>query len=209
MKDKAAFILQEVSKLYPDAGCELKYSNATELLVAIMLSQQATDISVNSLTRTLFAKYPTLEAFALAPLSQLESDLRTIGLFRAKAKNIKATAAIILDKHHGQIPATQEDLESLPGVGRKTANVYLAEWHNLPRIAVDTHVKRVAGRLGLADEGDTPAAVEKRLMGLYPESAWIRLHHSLLFFGRYFCKAKKPQCRSCPLIQVCLHPDPR
>jgi len=207
MKPDPAFIYKKISELFPDAGCELEYVTETDLLVAIMLSQQATDVSVNKLTRTLFEKYKTFVDYATASLTTLEQDIRTIGLFRSKAKNIQSTARIIQTEYDGKIPSEQELLERLPGIGRKTANVFLAEWHKLPRIAVDTHVKRVSWRLGLAKQNDTPETVEKKLMESYPEAEWIRLHHRFLFFGRYFCTARKPKCVTCPLVNVCHFPD--
>ncbi|MGI6392181.1 MAG: endonuclease III [Candidatus Izemoplasmatales bacterium] len=207
VKPDPQLIYRKISELYPDAGCELDYVTETDLLVAIILSQQATDVSVNKLTKTLFAKYKTFADYAQAPLADLEADIRAIGLFRTKAKNIQMASRIIQSEYGGIIPMQQELLEKLPGVGRKTANVFLAEWHKLPRIAVDTHVKRVATRLGLAKDKDTPETVEKKLMEHYPPSEWIPLHHRFLFFGRYLCKARKPECWRCPLIDVCHYPD--
>ncbi len=206
-KEKAAFILSEISILYPGAHCELNYSNQLELMVAIMLSQQATDMAVNKLTQGLFAKYRTLEDYALSEPQELESDIRTIGLYKNKAKNIILMARMVIAKYNGVFPNDQEKLERLPGVGRKTANVFLAEWYHEPRIAVDTHVARVSKRLGLAKDSDTPEKVEARLMKLYDPGLWIETHHKLLFFGRYFCKAVKPRCKECPLVNVCLKPQ--
>lgn len=179
-----------------------------ELMVAIMLSQQATDASVNRLTPSLFAKYPTIEAYRDVPLPELEQDLCSIGLYNSKAKNIKAMAKIVASEYQGVFPPDQESLESLPGVGRKTANVFLAEWYHLPRIAVDTHVLRVSKRLGLAPKNASPLAVEQSLSKLYPQDLWIDLHHKFVIFGRYFCKAKKPRCHECPIINNCLKPFP-
>lgn len=206
-QEKAAIIHAKISQLYPEAHCELNYSNSTELMVAIMLSQQATDLSVNRLTTQLFKKYRALEDYASKPLGELELDIRTIGLYKNKAKNIRQMAQKVIYDHEGVFPNDQEKLEMLPGVGRKTANVFLAEWYHEPRIAVDTHVSRVAKRLGLAKEKDTPEKVEARLMQLYDRSLWIETHHKLLFFGRYFCKAIKPKCHECPLVDICLKPQ--
>ena len=204
--DHARTIFDEIGKLFPEAKCELSYTSNLDLLVAIILSAQTTDEAVNQVTQELFNRYRTLQDYATASLSDLEAMIRSIGLYRSKARNIQSMAQKVLDDFSGEIPSVQMDLESLPGVGRKTANVYLAEWHHVPRIAVDTHVKRVSIRLGLAYAEDSVAMIEERLMIQYPEADWILLHHRLIFFGRYFCKAKKPECLNCPLYNVCRNP---
>lgn len=206
IKPDAEFIRQEITKLFPDARCELNYSSELELLFAILLSAQTTDVSVNRSTPVLFAKYKTIDDFAEAKVEDLEQSIRFIGLYRNKAKFLKKTAILLRDQFHGIIPADQKALETLPGVGRKTANVFLAEWYHIPKIAVDTHVSRVSIRLGFAPENSTPEVIEKRLMVAYNEKDWIDLHHKFVIFGRYFCTAKKPKCRECPLYQVCLKP---
>jgi len=200
-------IYEEITRLYPNARCELNYQKDYELLIAVMLSAQTTDESVNKVTDSLFTKYQSINDFATVDILDLQNDIRRIGLFRNKSRNIKAMAEIIVREYSGVVPATQEDLEGLPGVGRKTANVYLAEYHHIPRIAVDTHVSRVSIRLGFAQEGDTPEKIEKKLMKLYDESIWIDLHHKLIFFGRYYCKAKKPNCIECPILKYCQKPN--
>jgi len=200
-------IYEEITRLYPNAGCELNYQKDYELLIAVMLSAQTTDESVNKVTDSLFTKYQSINDFATVDILDLQNDIRRIGLFRNKSRNIKAMAEIIVREYSGVVPATQEDLEGLPGVGRKTANVYLAEYRHIPRIAVDTHVSRVSIRLGFAQEGDTPEKIEKKLMKLYDESIWIDLHHKLIFFGRYYCKAKKPNCIECPILKYCQKPN--
>ncbi len=205
--DIPKLIYDEISKLFPLAKCELNYSKEHELLIAIMLSAQTTDQAVNKVTETLFKKYPDILAFKNADLTSLENDIRRIGLYRNKAKNLKKMIDKIVDEFDSRIPDSQKDLESLPGVGRKTANVFLAEYHHIPRIAVDTHVSRVANRLGFSKDGDTPAETEKILIKLYDESLWIDLHHKLIFFGRYFCKAKKPNCKGCPIVKYCKKPS--
>jgi len=204
---EALIIYQEISKLFPEARCELNYRKDYELLIAVMLSAQTTDQAVNKITYSLFNKYRSLPDFANAEISELENDIRSIGLFRNKARNIRLMAKIVEEKHSGKIPSSQSELESLPGVGRKTANVYLAEYHHLPRIAVDTHVSRVAIRLGFADNTDTPEKIEMKLMKMYNDSLWIDLHHKLIFFGRYFCKAKNSNCRICPIMKYCKMPN--
>ena len=171
-----------------------------------MLSAQTTDVAVNKITKKLFNDFTCLEDFANAEQSVLESYIRTIGLYRNKAKNLKKLSQMIIDEFDGKIPKEQKQLEKLPGVGRKTANVYLAEFHQIPRIAVDTHVSRVSIRLGLAKEGDSPKQVEKNLMRIYDENQWIALHHKFIYFGRYFCKARKPNCKECPLLNICKMP---
>jgi len=200
-------VYDEITKLFPNAGCELNYRKDYELLIAIMLSAQTTDQSVNKVTEKLFQKYQSLIEFAEAPVSDLEKDIKHLGLFRNKAKNLHLMTNKILQEFSGVIPKTQEDLESLPGVGRKTANVYLAEMHHIPRIAVDTHVSRVSIRLGFAKMNSNPIEVEKKLMKLYPQDMWISLHHKLIFFGRYFCTARKPNCKECPIIKYCKMPE--
>jgi endonuclease III len=199
-------IFEEISKLFPDAKCELNYGTDLQLLISIMLSAQTTDISVNRVTPELFRRFPTLEAFIEADITEIETLIKHLGLFRSKAKNIKAAVNKINETYGGLIPCTQDELESLSGVGRKTANVYLSEWHKIPRIAVDTHVKRVSVRLGLAADTDSPEKVELKLMKQFSEEKWIELHHKLIFFGRYFCKAAKPDCKICPLLSVCKKP---
>jgi endonuclease-3 len=172
-----------------------------------MLSAQTTDQSVNKVTEKLFKKYLSLEDFASAPQEDLEESIKHLGLFRNKAKNLHLMTNMILNEFQGVIPNEQSKLESLPGVGRKTANVYLAEMHHIPRIAVDTHVLRVSIRLGFAKKGSTPLIVEDKLMNLYPKELWIPLHHKLIHFGRYFCTAKKPNCKNCTIIEYCKWPE--
>jgi endonuclease-3 len=203
---KSEFVYDEISKLFPNAKCELNYRKDYELLIAIMLSAQATDISVNKVTETLFEKYRSLNDFANVKLEDLQNDIRRIGLFRNKSKNVKTMAEIVVNDHDSKIPNTQVELEKLPGVGRKTANVFLSEFYRIPRIAVDTHVSRVSKRLGFAKESDNPVKIEEKLKKTFPESEWISLHHKFIFFGRYFCKAKKPNCKECPIIKYCKKP---
>lgn len=205
-KEKLNRILDEFDRLFPDATCELVHNNELELLIAVMLSAQTTDASVNKLTKTLFEKYHTVEDYANAPLSQLESDLRTIGLYRNKAKNVKAMAQKLLDDFDGKVPCDHEALQTLPGVGRKTANVVISEGFKVPAIAVDTHVERISKRLGFAFKNDSVLVVEKKLMKKIPKERWIKTHHQMIFFGRYHCKAMNPQCQDCKLIDICREP---
>lgn len=206
MNERVECVLNEFDRLFPHAQCELNYGNELELLIAVMLSAQTTDASVNKLTKTLFQKYQSVEDYANAPIEQLEKDLRTIGLYRNKAKNVKAMAQQLIVRFHGQVPCDHEALQSLPGVGRKTANVVVSEGFKVPAIAVDTHVERVSKRLGLAKKEDSVLEVEKKLMKRIPKERWIKTHHQMIFFGRYHCKSMNPQCQNCQLISICKEP---
>ena len=203
IKIKQDRILNTFDEMFPDARCVLNHSNNLELLVAVMLSAQTTDESVNKLTSHLFQKYKTVDDYANASLSELESDLHSIGLYRNKAKNIKAMAQALQTRFNGVVPASHDALISLPGVGRKTANVVMAEGFGYPAIAVDTHVERISKRLGFAKPDDTVLTVEKKLMKTIPKNRWIKTHHQMIFFGRYHCKAMSPNCKECPLVDIC------
>jgi len=192
--------------MFPQARCELAYGNEWELLIAIILSAQTTDEAVNRTTPALFAKFRTIRDYAQAKPEEISEFIRHLGLFQNKARYIHDTSQRILANFEGKVPATQSDLESLPGVGRKTANVYLAEWLQIPRIAVDTHVSRLSVRLGFSRRGDSPETIERQLMDAFPKNLWIDLHHKLIFFGRYFCTAKNPQCVRCPFLAICTEP---
>lgn len=203
IKTKQDRILNTFDEMFPDARCVLNHSNNLELLVAVMLSAQTTDESVNKLTTHLFQKYKTVDDYANASLPDLESDLHSIGLYRNKAKNIKAMAEALQTRFNGAVPASHDALISLPGVGRKTANVVMAEGFGYPAIAVDTHVERISKRLGFAKTNDTVLTVEKKLMKTIPKNRWIKTHHQMIFFGRYHCKATSPHCKECPLVDIC------
>ena len=203
IKTKQDRILNTFDEMFPDARCVLNHSNNLELLVAVMLSAQTTDESVNKLTSHLFQKYKTVDDYANASLSELESDLHSIGLYRNKAKNIKAMAVALQTRFNGVVPASHDALISLPGVGRKTANVVMAEGFGYPAIAVDTHVERISKRLGFAKPEDTVLTVEKKLMKTIPKNRWIKTHHQMIFFGRYHCNAMSPHCKECPLVDIC------
>lgn len=202
-KKKANEIIEIMESLFPDAHCELNFTNEFELLLAVLLSAQTTDKSVNKLTSTLFEKYKTPHDYLSVPLAVLQEDIKSIGLYRNKAKNIRALCQLLIEEYQGQIPSTLEELMALPGVGRKTANVVLSVGFNVPRIAVDTHVERVSKRLKMAKKADSVLEVEQKLMKLLPEQRWSAAHHQLIFFGRYHCTAKKPKCDSCPLTEYC------
>jgi len=197
-------ILETLAAHYPDAKCALNHSNAFELLIATILSAQCTDERVNQVTERLFKKYNTPEAFARLSPPELELEIKELGLFRNKAKNIIAMCRQLLAEHDGDVPRDRESLERLPGVGRKTANVVLSNAFGVPAIAVDTHVFRVARRLGLAsDDATTPLAVEQQLMENIPRELWSQAHHWLIHHGRRICEARKPKCGICPLLPYC------
>jgi endonuclease III len=204
---KETIILNALDQMFPDAHVELTHNNHFELLVAVVLSAQTTDVAVNKVTPKLFEAYKTPKALAEANLKDVESFIQTIGLYRNKAKNIIMLADQIHRNYQDQVPQEREALESLPGVGRKTANVILSNAFGVPAIAVDTHVARVSVRLGLADLKDSVLEIEQKLMKKFPKSRWQQLHHQLIFFGRYHCLAKKPKCFSCPLYDLCQYPN--
>ncbi|CAN7582567.1 endonuclease III [Paenibacillus sp. LjRoot153] len=196
-------ILDTIGELYPDAYCELNHSNPFELTIAVLLSAQCTDETVNKVTKDLFAKYKCPEDYLAVPLEELEQDIRRIGLFRNKASHIHKLCQMLLDKFGGEIPEKHEQLVELPGVGRKTANVVVSNAFGVPAIAVDTHVERVSKRLGLVGWDDSVLEVEKKLMKKVPRDEWTQTHHRLIFFGRYHCKAQNPNCSFCPLLDNC------
>lgn len=193
-------IFEYLDELFPNARCELNYSKDYELLIAVMLSAQTTDKRVNIVTEKLFSKYPTLALLSQAKLSDVEDILKPIGTYRIKAKNVINIANKLVEK---PVCNNRDYLESLPGVGRKTTNVILSELYNEPYLAVDTHVNRVAKRLNLANENDNVLIVEKKLVKLIPKNKINKLHHQLIFFGRYHCKAIKPSCSICKLSDLC------
>lgn len=202
-KDRALEIIRRLKEEYPDAKIALKYANNFELLVAVILSAQCTDKKVNEVTQTLFKKYRTIQDFAKAPLEELEQDIRQTGFFRNKAKNIKASANMVLERFNGEIPSTMEEMLLLPGVARKTANVVLGNAYGIfEGIAVDTHVKRLSGRLGLSKNA-TPEKIETDLMKIIPREEWFNSTYLLIEHGRAVCDAKKPRCDICVLNDVC------
>ncbi|KAB2952382.1 endonuclease III [Heliorestis acidaminivorans] len=188
--------------MYPDACCALHYKNPFELLIATILAAQATDKSVNQITPDLFARYPTPADFLPLSQSEVEKEIRTIGLYKNKARHILATCRILVEKYGGVVPSVRTELEALPGVGRKTANVVLSNAFNIPAIAVDTHVLRVSNRLGLSDSKDV-WKTEQRLMEKVPEELWSQLHHCLIYHGRQVCHARKADCERCQLALYC------
>lgn len=202
-KQRAAQTIELLSKLYPDAKTALNYTNPLELLVATMLSAQTTDAQVNKVTQTLFKKYKTAKDYATAPLAQLEEDIHSTGFYHNKAKNLKACAQMLLDRFHGEVPQTMEELIQLPGVARKTANIVLYFAFGITAgVAVDTHVMRLSQRLGLTAEKDQDK-IERDLMALLPKEQWMPLTNLLILHGRQVCTAKKPRCDICVLNKIC------
>ncbi|WP_309087769.1 endonuclease III [Domibacillus sp.] len=195
--------LDTFAEMFPDAHCELNHQNPFELVVAVALSAQCTDALVNKVTKGLFEKYKTPEDYLAVPLEELEQDIRSIGLYRNKAKNIQKMSRMLLEDFSGIVPDTQDRLVKLPGVGRKTANVVASVAFGVPAIAVDTHVERVSKRLGFCRWKDNVTEVENTLMRKIPKEEWSDTHHRMIFFGRYHCKAQAPRCPECPLLDIC------
>ncbi|MEK4365287.1 endonuclease III [Paenibacillus sp. FSL M8-0212] len=196
-------ILETMEAMFPDAHCELNHSNAFELTVAVLLSAQCTDETVNKVTADLFQKYRSPADYLAVPLEELEQDIRRIGLYRNKAKHIQNMCQILIEQYGGDVPQEHDQLVTLPGVGRKTANVVVSNAFGVPAIAVDTHVERVSKRLALAGWDDSVLEVEKKLMKRVPRDEWTLTHHRFIFFGRYHCKAQNPACHICPLLDIC------
>ena len=201
-REKRTAIFSTLRERMPAPDTELKYKNPFELLIAVILSAQATDVSVNKATAKLYPVARTPEAILALGVAGLTPYIRTIGLFNSKAKNIIKTCKILVEQHAGEVPGSRTALEALPGVGRKTANVVLNTAFGEPTIAVDTHIFRVSNRTGLA-KGKTPLEVEKRLLRLTPDEFKKDAHHWLILHGRYVCKARKPACGDCPIIEWC------
>ncbi|GGP10537.1 endonuclease III [Oceanobacillus neutriphilus] len=195
--------LDVMAEMFPDAEGELVHSNPFELVIAVLLSAQCTDKLVNKVTANLFKKYKTPEDYLAVPLEEVENDIRSIGLYRSKAKNIQKLCRTLIDDYNGEVPQTKEELVKLAGVGRKTANVVASVAFNEPAIAVDTHVERVSKRLGICRWKDSVIEVEDTLMRKVPRDEWSVTHHRMIFFGRYHCKARNPNCPECPLLDIC------
>jgi endonuclease III len=201
-KEKRTEIFSRFQMANPEPKTELEYSTPFELLAAVLLSAQATDKSVNIATRKLFAVANTPASIAALGVEGVESHIRTIGLFRSKAKHLVQTSEILRDKYSGEVPADREALESLPGVGRKTANVVLNTAFGQPTMAVDTHIFRISNRTGIAPGKDV-LQVEKRLLRLVPQEYMLNAHHWLILHGRYVCKARTPECSKCSIVDLC------
>ncbi len=213
MPRRTAYSVEEIAEIFrrfqiqrPEPKGELDHVNAYTLLVAVALSAQATDIGVNKATRALFQRADTPEKMIALGEAELVSHIRTIGLYRNKAKNVMALSQMLIDHHGGDVPESRDALMTLPGVGRKTANVVMSMAFGIPTMAVDTHVFRIANRIGLAP-GKTPDAVEAVLMAVIPENYLFHAHHWLILHGRYCCKARKPECGLCILADICKSPE--
>ena len=202
-KQKFLNVLAIIADMFPEAHGELDAATPFQLLIAVILSAQATDKGVNKATPALFAKYPDSQSLSSADVSDVENLIKTIGLYRSKAKNIVRTAEMIETEFGGEIPRDKDLLQTLPGVGRKTANVVLGDAFGIPGIAVDTHVERVSKRLQLVKQSATVTEVEEKLMKVVPEKDWVVTHHRLIFFGRYHCTARAPKCVVCPVLPYC------
>ena len=202
-KTKTIEAVQTMGDLFPDAHCELNHRNAFELLIATILSAQATDVGVNKVTPRLFKRFPTPTHLAEASEEAVIECIQSLGLYRSKAKNIRLCAQQLLERFNGEVPRTREELVSLAGVGRKTANVVMSVAFNIPAFAVDTHVERISKRLQICRQKDTVLEVEETLCRKIPKELWSRAHHWMIFFGRYHCIARKPKCHECPLLEMC------
>ena len=205
MKTNITPLLSYLDELFPDAKCELFYTKDYELVIAVMLSAQTTDKSVNAVTSVLFNKYQSLDALNNAPLEDIENIIKQIGLYKNKAKNLKGIVKDLIERFNYQVPSDKDLLMTLPGVGNKTAGVIRAEIFKIPDLPVDTHILRIAKRLKLAKKDDEPIDVEHKLKRLIPEERWIKSHHQLIHFGRYFCTARSPMCEKCKISDMCMN----
>ena len=201
-KNKTAEVLEILEEMHPEARCALNFGSLFQLVCAVSLSAQTTDVSVNKVTPALFEKYPTPEAMASADSQDIEEIIRSIGFYRNKSRNLIMMSEMLLSEFGGDVPSDMKDLVKLPGVGRKTANVVMSEGFGMPAIAVDTHVFRVSHRIGLSD-GKTPDDVEMQLKKKIDKDKWSRAHHLLIFHGRKICHARRPECEGCALNEIC------
>ncbi len=206
MKKNILLINNYLDELIPNPICELNYQKDYELVIAVMLSAQTTDKGVNKVTSILFQKYNSLEKLASSNIEDIKEIIKPIGNYNKKANNIIEISKILINKYNKQVPKTYEELEILPGIGRKSANVIRSEIYKIPSFAVDTHVIRVTNRLGLVKTKD-PVIIEKELEKIFKKRDWIRKHQQLVLFGRYYCKAKNPDCQNCKLLNICLKKD--
>ena len=196
-------IIEYLDELFPYPRCELNYSKDYELLLSVMMSAQTTDKRVNMVNEILFKKYPTINSLANSDINDIIRIIKPIGTYKKKANNIKEICNRLIKDYNGVVPNNRSYLESLPGVGRKTTNVVLANLYNEPCIAVDTHVSRVSKRLGIVSDNDDVLVIENKLTNYFPQNKLGRLHHQLVLFGRYYCKAKNPNCDRCRLKEIC------
>ena len=203
MKTNIKPLLDYLDEILPTAKCGLLYTKDYELVIAVMLSAQTTDKSVNAVTPILFKKYPTLDALCDAPLEDIEEIIKPIGLYKNKAKNLKGIVKDLKERFNGVVPSNKDELMTLPGVGNKTAGVIRAEIFQIPDLPVDTHILRISKRLNLAKKDDEPIDVERKLKKIIPEERWIKSHHQLIHFGRYYCMARSPKCENCKISDMC------
>jgi len=204
---RVAAILAKLDEAYPDALCELKHENAFQLLISTILSAQCTDVRVNQVTQTLYKKYPNPKAFAYATPSELEQEIRPTGFFRNKTKSVMGASKAIVEQFGGEVPRTMEEILTLPGVARKTANVVLGTAYGIPSgVVVDTHVQRIANRLDLTRNED-PKKIEQDLMQVIPQERWIQFSHQIIWHGRRVCVARKPKCMECNMESLCYAKD--
>lgn len=202
-KKQIRYCLDAMAEMFPHAKAELNHKNPFELIIAVLLSAQCTDVLVNRVTEELFKKYKTPNDYLSVSIEELQQDIRSIGLYRNKAKNIQKLCQVLISEYDSKVPRTKTELMKLAGVGRKTANVVASVAFNEPAIAVDTHVERISKRLGICRWKDSVLEVEETLMRKVPKNEWSETHHRMIFFGRYHCKAKNPNCPSCPLLEIC------
>lgn len=201
-KDRVKAIIEEMERLYPEAGCSLEYKDPLQLMIATILAAQCTDARVNIVTQDLYKKYVTAEDFANASLEELEQDIRSTGFYHNKAKNIINACKMIISDFGGKVPSNMEDLLKLPGVGRKTANLVLGDIFGVPGVVVDTHAGRLSNRIGFTRHSD-PEKIEYDLMKIIPKENWTRFCHQLVYHGRAVCSARKPNCQGCTIREYC------
>ena len=196
-------IVDVIEQMFPNAQCELVHQSPFQLLVAVVLSAQTTDAAVNKVTPALFEAFPDAQTMAQAPVSEIEKYIKKIGLYRNKARSVSNLSKDLIEKFDGQVPSSYKDLQSLAGVGRKTANVVRSVAFDIPSFAVDTHVERISKRLGLAKPYDSVLKVEEKLKRKIDRNRWNQAHHDFIFFGRYHCMARNPKCDTCPFVSFC------
>lgn len=203
INNKAKVVEAYLDEILPNVGCELNYTKDYELLIAVVLSAQTTDKSVNLVTPKLWDRYSSIDELANGDIREVEDIIKSIGLYKNKARNIVELAKELVEKYNGQVPHEKEVLVTLPGVGNKTAGVVRLELLHDPELPVDTHVARIAKRLGFASKNDEPLVIEKKLKKAFPKDSWCKLHHQFIHFGRYICSAKNPQCENCKISEFC------
>ena len=203
MTTKIKSLISYMDEIFPSVGCELNYTKDYELVIAVMLSAQTTDVSVNKVTAVLFSKYQTVEELAKADLADIEEIIHSIGLYKNKAKNVLGIANDLVNKYGGKVPSDKDELQKLPGVGNKTAGVIRAEIFHIPDLPVDTHILRISKRLKIVDSSADSYKTEMALKKVIPEDRWIKTHHQLIHFGRDMCTARNPQCENCKISEFC------